>query len=217
MSTPNVAPQSFLTDVAAITPTNVWAVGGTPSGPLVEHWNGTAWTHVTTPGTGQLEGVKAISASSVFAVGQDEILHYNGTSWSTVSFPGADPNVVISQVNRVPQTTHLWAVGYDSTTSTPTPVALYYNGSTWASIPPPQRGSLAGVAANSQTDVWAAGTRSNGGAYVVHWNGSAWSVVSGTALNVGQVAHMTKTPGSPVLWAVGSSVNTAGLFAAVYR
>ena len=217
MSTPAVASQSFLSDVAAITPTNVWAVGGTPSGPLVEHWNGTAWTHVTTPGTGQLEGVKAISASSVFAVGQDEILHYNGSGWSAVSFPGADPNVVISQVNRVPGTTHLWAVGWDSTTSSPTPVALYYNGSTWASRTPPAGGRLFGIAANSATDVWAAGSRPNGGAYVVHWNGSTWSVATGIALDGAQVSHMTKTPGSPVLWAVGSSVNTGNLFAAYYR
>jgi hypothetical protein len=217
MSTPTVASQSFLADVAAITPKNVWTVGGTPSGPLVEHWNGTAWRHVTAPGSGQLEGVKAISASSVFAVGQDEILHFNGRSWSTVSFPGADPNVVINQVNRVPGTTHLWAVGYDSTTSTPTPVALYYNGSTWSSRTPPAGGRLYGVAANSDSDVWAAGVRPNGGAYVVHWTGSAWSPVTGTALNVAQVSRMTKAPGSSELWAVGSNVNTSNLFAAYYR
>jgi hypothetical protein len=215
--TPRVADQSFLADVAAITSTNVWAVGGTPSGPLVEHWNGTAWGQVTAPGSGQLASVKAISPTNVWAVGQDEILHDNGSGWSAVSFPGADPNVFISQVNRVPGTTHLWAVGWDSTTSTPTPVALYYNGSTWASRTPPAGGRLYGVAARSETDVWAAGSRPNGGAYVVHWNGSGWSPVTGTALNVAQVSHMTRAPNSSELWAVGSTVDTANLFAADYR
>jgi hypothetical protein len=216
-TTPRVAPQSFLTDVATVARRNIWAVGGTPSGPLVEHRNGTAWRHVTTPGSGQLAGVKAISASDVWAVGQDEILHYNGTAWSSVSFPGADPNVFINQVNRVPGTTHLWAVGWDATTSTPAPVALYYNGSAWTSRTPPAGGRLYGVAARSETDVWAAGSRPNGGAYVVHWNGSTWSVATGVAVDAAQVSHMTKTPGSPVLWAVGNAVSSGNLFAAYYR
>jgi uncharacterized membrane protein len=82
---------------------------------------------------------------------------------------------------------------------------------------PPARGRLYGVAARSETDVWAAGSRPNGGAYVVHWNGVAWSAVTGTALNVAQVSHMTRAPNSPVLWAVGSAVDTGNLFAADYR
>jgi len=97
------------------------------------------------------------------------------------------------------------------------PVALYYNGSTWASMTPPAHGRLYGVAARSETDVWAAGARPNGGAYVVHWTGSAWSAVTATAVNVAQVSHMTRAPNSSVLWAVGSAVNSGNLFAAYYR
>jgi len=66
-----------LLGVAAVSATNIWAVGmyGEPSHSqtLIEHWNGTSWTVASSPnmGTGDssLKRVTAVSATNLWAVG----------------------------------------------------------------------------------------------------------------------------------------------------
>jgi hypothetical protein len=80
---------------------NVWAYGGTS----VDHWNGSKWTSTSVKGLlpaalkthlndPAVTGILALSASSVYAVGngnlEDEggptvVLHYNGHKWSKVA------------------------------------------------------------------------------------------------------------------------------------
>jgi hypothetical protein len=81
--------------------TDAWAVGDSrqnvSSGPLhtlILHWDGTAWSQVSSPGIGPasnaLNGVSADSATDAWAVGYyisksvryALILHWNGTAWS---------------------------------------------------------------------------------------------------------------------------------------
>jgi hypothetical protein len=82
--------------VAALSPSNVWAVGMVrPSAafewlPLVEHWDGTNWSAVSSPDPNRkigynLKGIAAISASDIWAAGTVGIENWNGTSWSLVS------------------------------------------------------------------------------------------------------------------------------------
>src|SRR4051794_31023722 len=57
-----------LAKVAAVSPTDVWAVGyytttSTTEQMLIEHWNGTQWNLVPSPGPGTLTGIAAISAT----------------------------------------------------------------------------------------------------------------------------------------------------------
>jgi len=75
-----------LLGVAGVSPNDVWAVGGNPalgcsgtSTPLIEHWDGSTWSIVTsqafldlkpTPQTAFLDAVVAISATDVWAVGR---------------------------------------------------------------------------------------------------------------------------------------------------
>jgi hypothetical protein len=79
-------PVLSLSGVAASSASDAWAVGdyGTTTAPathtLVEHWNGTAWTHVPSPdpgGTGNTNSLTAVAArdSSAGAVGS----YFNGT------------------------------------------------------------------------------------------------------------------------------------------
>jgi hypothetical protein len=74
-------------DLQAVTGTSgdVWAVGrAQPLGTLVVHWNGTVWSIVPSPQTGEegmLEAVVDISPDDVWAAG-DEIDHWNGQAWS---------------------------------------------------------------------------------------------------------------------------------------
>jgi len=37
---------AFVDDAAAISKTNVWAVGPSSAGPLALHWNGSSWSRV---------------------------------------------------------------------------------------------------------------------------------------------------------------------------
>jgi hypothetical protein len=73
-----------LSSVAATSATDAWAAGdydtGTGTRTLVLHWDGSAWTQVTTPNLGgstiddSFTSVGASSAGSVWAVGR----YYNG-------------------------------------------------------------------------------------------------------------------------------------------
>ncbi len=78
---PSVGTSSTFWAVGAVSATDVWAVGDAANGnqgfqTLTEQWNGSRWSVVTSPGPGStntsLNGVAAISASSVWAVGNAE-------------------------------------------------------------------------------------------------------------------------------------------------
>src|SRR5215204_6408037 len=71
----------FLFGVAAVSSTDLWAVGssddpGPGSDTFVLHWDGAQWTIIPSPnagpGTNWLLGVAAVSATDVWAVGQYE-------------------------------------------------------------------------------------------------------------------------------------------------
>jgi hypothetical protein len=90
VASPDPAPNSVLTAVAATSASNAWAVGYTRTGfkTLIAHWNGARWTRVPSPTPGpfsQLFGVAAASTRSAWAVGADEnttiLQHWNGTTW----------------------------------------------------------------------------------------------------------------------------------------
>src|SRR5579859_6736211 len=78
---PSVGTSSTFGAVGAVSAKDVWAVGDIANGnqgfqTLTEQWNGTSWSVVTSPSPGStnttLDGVAAISASSVWAVGNAE-------------------------------------------------------------------------------------------------------------------------------------------------
>ena len=106
VTTPNTSPtETTFYGVTCISASDCWAVGEGNMGPggpnahahtLAEHWNGTAWSIVTTPSTGfAFSGVSCVSSSDCWAVGSatGEMLadHWNGTIWSNVTTPSASP------------------------------------------------------------------------------------------------------------------------------
>jgi hypothetical protein len=67
---PTTRGNSFLSGIAAVSATDIWAVGGaTGFGPVTEHWNGTSWTILATPSGVSLDGVTALGDGTVVAVG----------------------------------------------------------------------------------------------------------------------------------------------------
>jgi hypothetical protein len=98
------ADNNELSGVAVLSPCDAWTVGSLNNSSglqqtLVEHWNGTAWTVVPSPDPGSLDdalaGVRAVSASDIWAVGADDIpgieqtliVHWDGHTWSHVTSP----------------------------------------------------------------------------------------------------------------------------------
>src|SRR5260370_61505 len=89
-----------LSGVAAVSATDVWAVGnhfdaaiGGDDG-LIEHWDGSRWSIVPSPASAlNLTSVAAISASDVWAAGaaptggQPVFEHWDGKAWTAFSGP----------------------------------------------------------------------------------------------------------------------------------
>src|SRR5215813_7085619 len=62
---------------------DVWAVGWYG---IILHWDGSAWTGVSSGTTNGLLGIWGSGASDVWAVGDGgTILHWNGSHWTSVS------------------------------------------------------------------------------------------------------------------------------------
>jgi hypothetical protein len=84
----NVPDTGGVTDVAAISPANAWAVGGDGS---VLHWDGAAWT-VTAKFIVGGPAIAAASATSIWIAGIYvnnvlSVAHFNGSAWSTRPAP----------------------------------------------------------------------------------------------------------------------------------
>ncbi|MGA8636309.1 MAG: hypothetical protein WB805_15870 [Candidatus Dormiibacterota bacterium] len=115
---------------------DVWAVGtyllnGVHL--LVEHWNGSTWTHVTMPSTAKLnaqaEGVVAVGPGDLWmdgfsATNVSRFWHYNGT-WTLESTPPSDQRLAGSSDSNI------WMIGGYSSSGTP---LAHFNGTGWASV-----------------------------------------------------------------------------------
>jgi hypothetical protein len=222
VSSPNSIGGASLSGVAAISASDIWAVGSDVSGALTEHWNGKQWSFVTNPRQGtsrSLNGVAAISTNDVWAVGQrftttsnfDTLAeHWNGSAWSVVKSPNT-----ASQFNDLlsvaaVSTNDVWAVG-NSGAGQQTLIEQW-NGSQWSIVPSPSPGvngnSLNAVVALSANDVWAVGYQYNGSyiqqTLIEHWNGSTWNVKSSSnpGPSINELTGVTAVSATDV-WAVG--------------
>ncbi len=233
VSSPNPGAQfNQLFGVAAVSPTDVWAVGSfapqgfSPSQTLIEHWNGTSWSIVASPSPGTqlngLNGVTAVSTSDIWAVGQFNngtgqqtlIEHWNGTSWSVVSSPNVSGASNELLAVAAVSTTDVWAVGQFTTTSGVEQALIeHWNGTSWSIVSSPSPGGsndLRGVAIISATDIWAVGAFFNTTSNVTQtlieqWNGTSWSVV--TSPNPSSTTNLLEAAAadksSGQAWAVG--------------
>jgi hypothetical protein len=114
------------------------------------------------------------------------------TGWTLVT-PPALPAGTQNYLNGsfALSSSQAWAVGesVNASAGTEAPVVLTWNGTTWSSesTPAPSGSTpdwlFEGVAASSASDAWAVGAQSSGtkihDSLYEHWNGTAWSVVSG--------------------------------------
>lgn len=221
-----------LYSVAAVSVSNVWAVGNYTdpnSGveqTLTEQWNGMSWSVISSPDSGtsnnNLNSVAAVSASNIWAVGvyqtssgslQSLIEHWNGTTWNVVSSPNIGSASFLASVTAV-SAKNVWAVGdYTDSSGNAQTLTEHWNGTKWKVVSSPNAGPganiLASVVAVSAKNIWAVGTYNPSPGIeqtlTEQWNGKQWSVVSspnaGSTINY--LNGVTRVPGSTALWAVG--------------
>ncbi len=239
VASPNAASMdNFLYGVAGVSANDIWAVGATgnagqgPLQTLIEHWDGTQWSIVSSPNSSlpinQLRGVTAISANNVWAVGSGSMLggptqtlieHWDGTKWSVVASPNTTQIANYLYSVTAIAANDVWAVGSASNSNGSAAQSLVeqWNGKKWKIVASPNilaLNILNGVSAISASDIWTVGYTMNVSGTTIHtlieqWNGSVWSIVSGpnptgenNTLN-GVVAISTSD-----VWAVGNQFNT---------
>ena len=238
VSSPNTsATQSnFLLGVTCASASECWAVGyyyndNVISQTLIERWDGTSWSIVSSPNTStsdynSLSGVTCVSASECWAVGyyftsdnfvdQTLIERWDGTSWSIVSSPNTsttEANVVLG-VTCV-SASECWAVGYyygldDLISQT---LIERWNGTSWTIVNSPNTNTLSnvllGVTCGSASDCWAVGNYAVTGSVlqtlIERWNGTSWAIASSPNTSTSQSNFLYGVTCGPTsdCWAVG--------------
>jgi hypothetical protein len=188
---------NYLQAVAAVSATDVWAVGYYSDGPetrgLVLHWDGGNWTQVAVPDSSNvLSGISAISDRDIWVAGNDHasqalILHYDGTGWTTYSpGVGAEGAHVSLKGMTATSASDVWVVGsYEARFSLfDNPLTLHWDGSRWSQVPSPALTppddpygtTLTSVSATSPADAWTVGTAgAPAHTAILHWDGNRWT------------------------------------------
>ena len=178
---------------------DLWAVGFDFDGSnlaqgLFEHFNGTAWQAappLSAPGIPDFQAVSAIARNDVWAVGtslstSDSTLaaHWNGHTWQVVTTPCLSGTMIISTEDGCPES----------------------------------QNELTGVTAVAANNVWASGFENESSdlrvPYVLHWDGTTWSLTMTPDPNAGQDDTGSSLQGIAAvsasdIWAVGISEDAA--------
>jgi hypothetical protein len=165
---PGFSGGSNLTDISAISSTDVFAVGteGKRAGPEVLQFNGTAWTSLSSLPSGQeaATSVDAVSPTDVWVAGTKGLQNFNGTSWSVVSDPDADFSAISGT-----SASNIFAVGQTSGSFNGT-FGDQWNGTSWTQVtsanPGADSDTLNGVTVLSNGTVVTVGSSDPGGALV---------------------------------------------------
>jgi hypothetical protein len=167
-----------LNAVWASSSTDIFAGGETSTlAGVIYHSTGgspATWTAMTVNGSpASVHGLWGSGPNDVWAVGlTGEIHHYNGT-WSKVG-SGTTQNLMAvwgSGANDV------FAAGGNGSSAT-TAVIVHWNGSTWSTMTTPGGSSVTALAGSGPNDVYAFANTFGVGA-LWHYNGTAWSVITG--------------------------------------
>jgi len=229
VASPNVkgSLSDSLSGIVAITANNIWAVGGynnasNNSQTLIEHWNGSGWSIVSSPNVSSvansLAAISAVSATDIWAVGtvsgnsgfQTLMEHWNGIHWSIVSSSGTGQLAGVAAI----ASNNVWAVGSVSGTNGIQTLIEHWNGRAWSVVSSSGPGlainTLNSVAAISASNIWAVGEDTNSSApsaefnpLIEHWNGSNWSVVKSPLQGTSDSLKGIAAVSSSNIWTVG--------------
>jgi hypothetical protein len=218
-------PSQGLLGVAAVSPHDIWAVGGRSDHTLIEHSNGSGFSIVRSPSragrSNVLEDVAGVASDDAWAVGHSDVTdfvgaltlaeHWNGTRWSIVKTPNTGDEQtqnVLTGVAAV-DANDVWAVGA-ATDFHPggTPLIFHWNGKRWTRIANDCGTGLVEVDALAADDVWAVG-----GDDTCHWDGHSWRHLPAASEPTGQAGidlRDVTIVGPQNVWAVGIAYFSCG-------
>jgi len=228
---PNVGlRRNMLMSVAAISSTDVWAVGyydfnADKNRTLTMHWNGTQWSVVASPNTGENDALHSVAArdGTVWAVGNSNTypsptrtltMRRTGGQWHVISSPNPGPYGATLNAVSVISSDDAWAVGiYGSVTESYQALTLHWDGTQWSAVLSPVYRpydnylvSVYGIAAE---DVWAVGYADLGSdppnlVIAQHWNGQEWTRLPVPVFGeFEQYLYTVTATGSNDVWAMG--------------
>lgn len=228
VASPSTGQSDILEGVQALSASNVWAVGvsnshnGAVSKTLIDHWNGTSWTIVSSPNQGDgddLHAIAALTPGNIWAVGDNDtntalVEHWDGSQWHLVPTPSLGTYARLSSVSAL-TTSNIWAVGYADTSGGYRTLVEHWDGVSWSIVASPNPGPyndlLSAVTTVTAQNIWAAGSYKTSGhvldgiSFTLHWNGAKWSVIK--TPNPGSYLYylvgLAQVPGTTTIWAVG--------------
>ena len=185
VASPNVGQgDNALRGVAIAAADDVWAVGASPAGALIEHWDGAAWQVAPAPADPRpLNAVAVAAPNDVWAVGDAGLIeHWDGAAWRVIAAPSSGALRDVAAAGPA----NVWAVG----TAASRTLTERWDGQTWTVTPSPNGGqtedALDGIVVTGPTEAWAVGSyrdyvgRSQ--SLIEHWDGAAWQVSASPVL-----------------------------------
>jgi hypothetical protein len=178
--------------------TDVWAAGWDQSALVasIAHYTNGAWHNVEIP-SGAIEPFTTTSFAPVAGSGPNDVwfggsLHYDGTA---LVLAPTSPGTLDA----------VWPEGGGAAIGGGVSGQIdLYNGTSWTTSSVGSTASLSAVWASAENDVWAAG-----GSSTLHYDGTAWEVVTDATLNAGTVLGVVGTAANDV-WFYGMNENTTG-------
>jgi hypothetical protein len=174
---------------------------------------------------GRLQGVAALSARDVWAVGYGRIgrnrcsditsdpliVHWNGTSWRRVAAPTVCGGI-LSSIGGT-SADNLWAVGWWNCCRHPyEPMIMHWNGKKWRLerfADATKIGMIVSVSALSASDAWAVGELGyfpGRVPLILHWNGTSWNPVPVPDLGPVSILESVSAVSADDAWAVGTNI-----------
>jgi hypothetical protein len=239
--------ENALYGLTCVSSNDCWAVGyhatlvssetGLGVQTLIQRWDGTSWSIVSSPNTLPIDNdilasVTCSATNDCWAVGynltngifQTLTEHWDGSVWTVIT----SPNTSSSQNNLLKgiscaSAANCWAVGsYDGDAATQTLIE-HWDGTAWTIVASPntdttQSNFLSGVTCTSSSACWAAGDHyaPNGlgqvdRTLVENWDGSSWTIVTtpNTSDSEGNFLYKVTCPSAGDCWAIGSYLNSA--------
>jgi hypothetical protein len=253
VASPNSDPTqtNLLFNVTCVSASDCWAVGkhknivSDPTGgaliiidqTLIQHWDGTAWTIVTSPNSQPIESylqdVACTSSSDCWVVGkaanvitglyETQVEHWDGIAWALANSPNSPNTAADNYLQSVTCTSasDCWAVGFtlDRSTGIFQNLAERYDGTSWTLAATPDTSNtmtniLSGVTCTSSSDCWAAGYSDPGPGLgyrtlLERWDGTAWTIVPSpnTSANRSNFLYSVKCTSASDCWAIGMYYN----------
>jgi hypothetical protein len=164
VASPPLARPGYLTAVAAVSPTDVWAIGQYRGGTrLMEHYDGSAWRVVAPPPLphGALRSISA-HGSAVWVVGACYVAsggygcaaRYTGTNWVRVAIPKQFSSDFVYNAVLVFSNTNVVVGGAFNDKSE----LIRWNGKTWSRVHDvPYAGQTIGIAGTLSNHLFSAG------------------------------------------------------------